>query len=241
MRSIKPITRGEEIFNDYGQLPRSDLLRRYGYVTDNYAPYDVAEISTQSLLVILASEQPLPTGGTLQPLSREEMEKRIHLAQREGIYEDSYDLAHPGPDGRGVPDELLALVYILLLDEENFAALETSQASLPSRSKLATGLVGQVLTKMIQSRKEEYATSIEADQALLHAGNLSERSRMATQVRLGEKLVLEKAIQEAQSLAGDDKRMRLKQEADSNSAPQNSKGKRKVRDDGPRRKKGRFE
>lgn len=30
MRAIRHITRGGEIFNDYGQLPRSDLLRRYG-------------------------------------------------------------------------------------------------------------------------------------------------------------------------------------------------------------------
>lgn len=44
MRAIKPINTGEEIFNDYGELPRSDLLRRYGYVTDNYAQYDVVEL-----------------------------------------------------------------------------------------------------------------------------------------------------------------------------------------------------
>jgi N-lysine methyltransferase SETD6 len=44
MRAIKPIKKGDELFNDYGELPRSDLLRRYGYVTDNYAPYDVVEL-----------------------------------------------------------------------------------------------------------------------------------------------------------------------------------------------------
>jgi SET domain-containing protein 6 len=44
MRAIKPITAGAEIFNDYGEIPRADLLRRYGYVTDNYAQYDVVEL-----------------------------------------------------------------------------------------------------------------------------------------------------------------------------------------------------
>lgn len=44
MRAIKQIPAGDEIFNDYGEIPRSDLLRRYGYVTDNYAKYDVVEI-----------------------------------------------------------------------------------------------------------------------------------------------------------------------------------------------------
>ena len=49
MKSTKPIAAGEEIFNDYGELPRGDLLRRYGYVTDNYAKYDVVEIPLQKL------------------------------------------------------------------------------------------------------------------------------------------------------------------------------------------------
>lgn len=44
MKAIKPINPGAEIFNDYGEIPRADLLRRYGYVTDNYAPYDVVEL-----------------------------------------------------------------------------------------------------------------------------------------------------------------------------------------------------
>lgn len=49
MKAIKPIKAGEEIFNDYGEIPRSDLLRRYGYVTDNYAQYDVVELSLNQI------------------------------------------------------------------------------------------------------------------------------------------------------------------------------------------------
>ena len=45
MKAIKPIQEGEEIFNDYGEIPRADLLRRYGYVTDNYSVYDVVELT----------------------------------------------------------------------------------------------------------------------------------------------------------------------------------------------------
>jgi len=50
MRTLTPIRKGEEILNDYGQLPRSDLLRRYGYVTDNYGPYDVVELSADMMI-----------------------------------------------------------------------------------------------------------------------------------------------------------------------------------------------
>ena len=49
MKAIKPIEEGAEIFNDYGEIPRSDLLRRYGYVTDNYAPYDVVELPLDAI------------------------------------------------------------------------------------------------------------------------------------------------------------------------------------------------
>ena len=39
---IKP---GTEILNYYGPLPASELLRRYGYVTQEHHRYDVVEIS----------------------------------------------------------------------------------------------------------------------------------------------------------------------------------------------------
>lgn len=237
MRSVKTISKGEEIFNDYGQLPRSDLLRRYGYVTNNYAAYDVAEIATQTILYVLSNEQQLASSGYLQQLSREELDRRVELAQREGVYEDSYDLAHPGPDGPSIPDELLALLYLLLLDNENFAAIETSKTTLPSRSKLATIRVGQVLAIAFCLRTKEYPTSIQEDQAILQAGNISNRKAMAVQVRLGEKIVLEKAIQEANSFTTSNRRMRYKGD---NSNGVDSKNKRKLDNDEPERKRGRF-
>lgn len=50
MIAIKPIGKGEEIFNDYGDLPRSDLLRRYGYVTDRYTKWDVVEVDSELIV-----------------------------------------------------------------------------------------------------------------------------------------------------------------------------------------------
>lgn len=54
MKSLVPIKKGEQLFNDYGPLPRSDLLRRYGYVTDRYASYDVVELSTNMIASVIA-------------------------------------------------------------------------------------------------------------------------------------------------------------------------------------------
>ena len=44
MRATRRIAGNEQIFNDYGEIPRADLLRRYGYVTENYTRYDVVEL-----------------------------------------------------------------------------------------------------------------------------------------------------------------------------------------------------
>lgn len=55
MRATEDIKTGDEIFNDYGPLPRSDLLRTYGYITDNYSAFDVVEISADLLEDVAAS------------------------------------------------------------------------------------------------------------------------------------------------------------------------------------------
>lgn len=49
MKTTKPIQAGEEILNEQGEIPRADLLRRYGFVTDNYAQYDVVELSLSTI------------------------------------------------------------------------------------------------------------------------------------------------------------------------------------------------
>lgn len=207
MRAIRGISKGDEIFNDYGQLPRSDLLRRYGYVTPNYAPYDVVELPIDTVLSLFRSSEQLQLPNNQELGQMDHANLRIELAQREAVFEDSYDLAHPSPDGPSIPDELLALLYILLLDEENLVAIETSETALPSRLKLATVLVGQVLTKILQLREREYATTLEEDEAILRMGNLPNRKTMAIQVRHGEKEVLRRAMQEAATFTASDKRM----------------------------------
>ena len=59
MLATKPILKGEEIFNDYGEMPSSDLLRRYGYVTERYKKHDVVEISAEYIAKISGHGPPL--------------------------------------------------------------------------------------------------------------------------------------------------------------------------------------
>lgn len=48
--SLRPINAGEEILNYYGPHPNSELLRRYGYVTERHARYDVVEVHWHTVL-----------------------------------------------------------------------------------------------------------------------------------------------------------------------------------------------
>ena len=53
MTAVQCIRKGEEIFNDCGPLPRSDLLRRYGYIVDSHKEWDIVEIETMTILKIV--------------------------------------------------------------------------------------------------------------------------------------------------------------------------------------------
>jgi len=44
MKAIAAIKSGEEVFNTYGELSSSELLRRYGFVEDDENPYDTVDV-----------------------------------------------------------------------------------------------------------------------------------------------------------------------------------------------------
>ena len=73
MIALKDIRKGEQIFNDFGQLPRSDLLRRYGYVTENYKKWDVVEVDIEDVV---------QAAGEFNKLSEKRKEDRVLLSFR---------------------------------------------------------------------------------------------------------------------------------------------------------------
>lgn len=56
MTSLRPIRAGEEILNYYGPHPNSELLRRYGYVTEKHSRYDVVEIPWHTVESAVAAQ-----------------------------------------------------------------------------------------------------------------------------------------------------------------------------------------
>jgi len=75
MRSIKPIPKGGQIYNTYGNLPNSDLLRRYGYVIPG-SKGDIVEITSEMVI------------ETLSTLTKEEVERRVEVLDDEDMFEE---------------------------------------------------------------------------------------------------------------------------------------------------------
>ncbi|KAA8917550.1 hypothetical protein TRICI_000296 [Trichomonascus ciferrii] len=117
MRSIKKIPKGAQVYNTYGELPNSDLLRRYGYVESGGTEFDVVEIPTN---LIAKAVQDLGYGQAEQLL--EELEQD----EDNVFYDDGYDIPVSGE-----PD-LPTLVILLYLQ----IAASHSPDILPSKKKL---------------------------------------------------------------------------------------------------------
>lgn len=204
MLAIKPIMAGEQLYTHYGELPRADILRRYGYVNDEYAPYDVVEISTQRLIDIAAAklnlgsqEISLRSEGDHRGLQRR-MTKLLEKAYAFeddsvglDIFEDSYDLKEPLPNQVVALDKaFLYTLWLLVADDDEIEAIKTKSSEPRMSLKVAW-----ILLEVLLDRKKDYATSVEEDQALLQVPNLLEKRRAAIKIRLGEKMILQSILQ----------------------------------------------
>lgn len=187
MRSTKPIAAGEEIFNDYGPLPRSDLLRMYGYVTSNYAQYDVVEFSFDLLEEI--------SGKKHNDRSKTWLKTKNQLDDL-GLFEDGYIISRVESNTK-LEDLLTGQLHMLLR-----ALCADDNAKMPkmSTNEAITVKEAALLSAVLTKRLSEYATTIEEDDAILSRGVDKERLRMAIEVRKGEKEILQDTIKLCQAL-----------------------------------------
>ncbi len=209
MKAIKPIQAGEEIFNDYGEIPRADLLRRYGYVTDNYAPYDVIELSLDLLCAAAGlgdsdiENQPRVIGNSTTPhiLHIGLTPSQLQLLENLELLDDGYAIPRPSDDDAVtdiIPEELAVLLKALTLTPAQFAHQQEKQK--PPKPAFDQE-EARLLRAAIVMGQGRYSTTIEQDRELLAqlyhieaSGPLegqSRRRKMAIQVRIGEKEVFE--------------------------------------------------
>jgi N-lysine methyltransferase SETD6 len=218
MKTIKAVGKGQELFNDYGPLPRADLLRRYGYITDNYAKYDVAEVSLDLIKTIAINELQIPAS---------DIEIRTEYLDEQGAVDDNYDIARPSDDEDQVSPELLILVNVLCLPSVEYDKLSKKE-KLP---KPELGLESaKLLSTILTNRLEAYDDSSDPQETAENApvADQSQRRRhMAIVVVMGEQTVLREAVDTLNTIVNDANNSKRK--ADEIPAKPNGEKKRKTK------------
>lgn len=198
MKAICPIRAGEEVLNDYGPLPRADLLRRYGYITPNYAQYDIVEISTSSIMKHFDPESKMDLSP--EPYWQDEVspDKLDYLQQYE-IDEDGFDITWPAEGESFLSMELQSFLAVMHVTNEQFQKVKRLK---PTALATRTTLLADYIS-ILERRRAEYITTAEDDRKILdnmpetNSSASEERRRMAICVRLGEKELLQAALDEA--------------------------------------------
>ncbi|MCJ1403264.1 hypothetical protein MMC11_006487 [Xylographa trunciseda] len=204
MIATKQIKKGEEIFNDYGPLPRSDLVRRYGYVSDEYKQWDVVEVDSQKFkeAFVRGKLQNTTARDSELLLTEKEFNDRVKLAEHWDLWEESFDISREAGDVAhpyaGFDPALVQLIYMLAAPNEEFQQLK--HATKPPKPAFSTASI-QMLIDILTARRDDYYTTCAQDEALLqgvatHGQSTvtEQRKRMALEVRLGEKQIIEAGL-----------------------------------------------
>ena len=215
MKTIEPVKKGDELFNDFGPLPRADLLRRYGYVTDNYAQYDVAEISND--LIKAAADATLG-------IDQQTFSERLDYLAEHGLETESWDIARPKSEDGQFSEELRVFLNIIAMEVAEFDKLRAKdKLPKPELSIRTLHLLRDVLVR----RATMYSSDLMASEQSNGANN--NRHTMARGVIEGEKQVVQEAQAATQALinaTGTDKRKADIAEAEAEAQRETKKHKR---------------
>ncbi|KDQ55786.1 hypothetical protein JAAARDRAFT_59753 [Jaapia argillacea MUCL 33604] len=192
MVTTKPIKSGSQIWNTYGDLPNSDLFRRYGHVDlfplpngGQGNPADVVEIRADLVEDAVSS--------VTQALDPDAKKERIDWWLEEGG-DDTFVIEADCT----LPELFVVFVRVLLLSSEEWERTK-SKSKLPKPKMDA--IIASVAITVLTKRLEQYPTSIEEDETLLSAENsLSTNKRHAIFVRLGEKRLLRGSLDKLKGL-----------------------------------------
>ncbi|CCG84562.1 protein of unknown function [Taphrina deformans PYCC 5710] len=174
MRCIKQITEGEQIYNTYGELPNSDLLRRYGYIQAQN-PHDIVELPGDVIT-------------SLFPLSDAEKEERVDWLLDMELLDDTFEVTQSGK----VPSQVMVTMDVLSMTLLDFDRLKSEEIDVPRGKKTAT--MQNLVSRALRAQLEKYSSTIEQDEEILQRSEVSYNKRNAVAVRLGEKNILRRAL-----------------------------------------------
>ncbi|KIK24817.1 hypothetical protein PISMIDRAFT_61013, partial [Pisolithus microcarpus 441] len=188
MATTKPIKKGEQIFNTYGDPPNSDLLRRYGHV--DLIPLNVNTKETTNTLgnpsdVVEVKADLVADVVRLQWATKGQGDRDITDRIEWWLDEGGDECVRALPPYQ-FPRELTAFIA-LLLPGTDFAAIRTKGK--PPKGKQSDSKVLSVLADVLKRREGMYAGGND-DKQLLTSASLTTNKRHAIIVRLGEKQIL---------------------------------------------------
>ncbi|KAF4547943.1 SET domain-containing protein 2 [Elsinoe fawcettii] len=190
MRTIKPVKAGEELFNDYGPLPRAELLRRYGYITNNYAKYDVVELSTP---FIIETVKTTLTSHHAHQLTDEYLTTIEEALEEKDYWEDGHIIsAYTEEDDEDplFPHGLQMLIYRLIATPGSKYAKRPEKIEAEDRNKM-----NSAYHAVLQARLQQYGTTVSQDQDILQQTPPQQKRKIqAIHVRMGEKRLLQHAM-----------------------------------------------
>ncbi|KAH9920155.1 SET domain-containing protein [Fomitopsis serialis] len=181
MVTTKPIKAGEQIWNTYGDLPNSDLLRRYGHVDLVPVPQPLGGLGNPADVVEIRGDLAVAAVTDGQSTS---LGERVDW-WLENADDDTFVI---GTDCE-LPEDLVSFVRLLLMPLDEWGKT-SGKAKLP-KPKVDLGVL-TVIEKTLARRMQDYPNSLVEDEQLLESANdgLSLNRKHAIIVRIGEQRIL---------------------------------------------------
>ena len=214
MRLIRPVRKGEEVFNTYGEHSNASLLHKYGFVDSKPGenPFDVVTLSLETVKEVATSLFP---GVSVD--DRVELWSSVHADFKAFFAEDMDEDGMEDPedgiedtffrvDAEGQPESMLpALLGIIAADAKVFKGWKTGltpsekmkkaivAAALSSIEK-PSAKIAEVLGEIAKARLAQYPTTLNEDRKLYKAAAEQSRGFQALTVQISEKMILERMV-----------------------------------------------
>lgn len=184
MRSIKPIGQYEQIYNSYGELPNSDLLRRYGYCEPGGNDFDIVEVKTPDLLATMTAGLKLTEETVVKftkYLNKIDEEDDVLL-----LDEESFDIPNSGePDIETLMAMTLLHLSNLVPDSKLSQIFKVLDQVAQSSQTMLTPEIAALWQSLIFQRSQQYGEPI---------GN-SIRSQYSREIISKEKQILQRSLE----------------------------------------------
>lgn len=232
MRLIRPVKKGEEVFNTYGKLGNSSLLHKHGFVDEKPGenPFDVVTVSVD--MVEKAATAAFPGISSVNDRIklfwklREEItlmfadeEDEDGIEDMEGQDLDTF-FFRIGQDG--APEHmLLALLAVCESDDKLIRGWKDGSKT-PDKLKRAVAeaisaavqdpseAMGKALVAIAQARLDKYPTTLDQDQEQYAKAEAQSREFQALTIRISEKMILGRMVAIASVMGKEEQKPKTK-------------------------------